>query len=329
MKPIRQAAVWLSLCLLSGAIPSLVAAAEEEAAATASSTQKTYRLGIDDQVSIWVQDAAEFQGKQFRVDGLGEMNLPFIGRLRVAGMTLQQAEAAMSQLLEKYFHEPEIILSVSDYRSQPVSVIGAVKNPGIYQLQGRKTLVEMLSMAGGVRSDAGHVIKITRRMAYGPLPLPTASVDTEAGYSVGEVRLKTIVEARDPVENILVSPEDVISVPAAKMVYVIGDVEKQGGIMLNERETISVLEAVAMAGGAMRMAAPHNAKILRPLLGGPKRAELDIDVASIMSGRASDVPLLPDDILYIPGSATKRTAGRMLEALIQVGTWAGAMSLGR
>lgn len=296
---------------------------EEAATVDANAARRRFRLGPDDQVSIWVQEAEEFNGKLFRVDGSGELNLPFMGRVAVGGSTIEELEGNLVALLKKYFREPQVIVSVNEFRSQPVSVIGAVKSPGIYQLQGSKTLIEVLSLAGGLSPEAGHVVKITRRLSSGPLPLPTAVVD--GGFSVGEANLKTIMEARDPVQNIRIAPEDVISVPQATMVYVIGEVAKQGGVPLNERETISALEALATAGGALRTATPQYAKILRPILGGPKRAELDLDLKKIMAGQASDVPLLPNDVLFIPGSASKRTAGRVLDALIQTGIYAGTV----
>jgi polysaccharide export outer membrane protein len=278
-----------------------------------------YELGTEDLINIWVLEADEFGGKTFRV--AREVNLPLVGRVPAAGLTIEQFEDELRKRLTKYIKEPQVVVNVAEFRSQPVSVIGAVSNPGIFQLRGRKSLVEVLSMAGGLRNDAGSAVKITRRRDQERIPLATTTEDGE--FYVADVPLKNLMDAGNPERNIEIRSNDVISVPAARQVYVIGNVERSGGFALHEKDTVSVLEALSMAGGLSRAASPQNAKILRPLLGGPKRAELPLDVHKILEGKASDVPLLPDDILFIPGSAAKSSAARALDALIQSGTYLG------
>jgi len=281
--------------------------------------RSAYVLGADDQINIWVLESDEFNGKVFRVGT--EINLPLVGRVPAAGLTIEKFEDLLRVRLAKFIRQPEVLVNMVEFRSQPVSVIGAVTNPGIYQLRGRKTLIEVLSMAGGLRNDAGSAVKITRRREEGTIPLATATEDGE--FHVADVPLKNIMDAGNPERNIEIRTSDVISVPAAKLVYVIGNVEKAGGFPLHEKDTVSVLEALSMAGGMSRASSPSNARILRPLLGGPKRAELPLDVSKILEGKASDVPLLPDDILFIPASAAKSSAARALDALIQSGTYLG------
>lgn len=213
-----------------------------------------------------------------------------------------------------------VSVTVEEFRSQPVSVIGAVNTPGIHQLRGRKTLIEMLSLAGGLRQDSGNIVKITRKSQYGPLGLPNSRISADGQYSVSSVDVKTLMEARDPQVNIQIEPEDVISVPRAEMVYVVGEISRAGGFVLNERESISVLKALALAGGLNRTASPQNAKILRSGGDGAKSGEIPVDLSKVLDGRAKDVEMKSDDILFIPGSATKRASLRALEAAIQVGT---------
>jgi len=281
--------------------------------------RSSYVLGADDQISIWVLESEEFTGKVFRVGS--EVNLPLVGRVPAAGLTIEKFEDVLRGRLSKYIRQPEVVVNMVDFRSQPVSVIGAVNTPGIYQLRGRKTLIEVLSMAGGLSGDAGSAVKITRRREEGAIPLATSSEDGD--FHVAEVPLKNIMDAGNPERNIEIRTNDVLSVPAAKMVYVIGNVEKGGGFPLHEKDTVSVLEAISMAGGMSRASSPSGAKILRPLLGGPKRAELPVDVSRILEGKASDVPLLPDDILFIPSSVAKSSMAAALGALIQSGTYLG------
>src|SRR5208337_3140684 len=118
---------------------------------------------------------------------------------------------------------------------QPISVLGQVATPGIHQMRGRKTLFEVISEAGGLKPDAGSTIKITRRKENGPIPLPTAASDSSGEFNVAEVSIRDVMEARNPQENIAGKAYDVITVPKAKLVYVIGSVKHSGGFVLSER----------------------------------------------------------------------------------------------
>jgi polysaccharide export outer membrane protein len=128
------------------------------------------------------------------------------------------------------------------------------------------------------------------------------------------------MEARNPKENIELKPNDVILVPKANMVYVVGSVRKPGGFVLSEKETLSVLQAVSLAEGLERTAAPRKAVILRSASGNGPGAEVPIDVSKILSGKAKDMPLQANDILFVPNSAAKSIALRGAEAIIQAGT---------
>jgi polysaccharide biosynthesis/export protein len=228
-------------------------------------------------------------------------------------------EATLTARLKDYLQEPVVTVSVSEFRSHPVSVLGAVNNPGVHQIRGRKTLFEVISEAGGLKNEAGNAIKITRRKEYGPIPLAGATPDPSGEFSVAEISVKSVMEARNPKENIQVEPNDVISVPRAELVYVIGAVKRAGGFVLSEREQISVLQALSMAEGLDRVAAASNARILRAA-GGVNRTEIPVDVRQILTGKTRDVPMQANDILFIPTSAAKSAGLRGLEAIIQLGT---------
>jgi polysaccharide export outer membrane protein len=279
-----------------------------------------YVLGAGDVVTIRALDADEISDKPIRLGANGFITLPLVGRVRAGGLTTEQLEAALAMRLKPLIRNPEVSVSVVEQRSQPVSIIGAVSAPGVQQLQGRKTLVEMLSLAGGVRQDAGHAIMITRRVQWGPIPVPGAALDPTGRFSTAEVNLKEILEARNPAGNIQIMPDDVISVPRAEMVYVIGEVKKSGGFTIGERESLSVLQALALAEGLNMTAAPQNARILRVDASAPKRTEISVDLRRILAGKENDVRLEPDDILFIPGSKSKNVAIRSLEAAVQIGT---------
>ncbi|MBX5495118.1 MAG: polysaccharide biosynthesis/export family protein [Bryobacteraceae bacterium] len=288
--------------------------------ADSSNSDSSYILGPDDEVVIRVLDLPEINERAVRIDMRGNINLPLAGRLRAAGLTVEELEAAIAERLQTYLQKPVVTVAIAEFRSQPVSVLGAVAEPGVHQVQGRKTLYEILSQVGGLKPDAGNVIKITRRKESGPLPLPNAKLDETGQFYIGEVRVKSIMEAENPEENIFVQPNDIISVPKAELVYVIGSVKRSGGFVLNEKESLSVLQVLSLAEGLERTAAPGKAKILRPVGDGSTRQEIPVDLKKLMAGKASDVYMKANDILFVPNSAARAASLRAAEAAIQITT---------
>ena len=281
--------------------------------------RSTYILGPDEQITIRAPEADEFE-KPFRIGAGGELNLPLVGRVRAAGLTVEQLEAELTSRLKEYIQDPQVFVGIAQFRSQPVSVIGAVNAPGVQQIQGPKALIELLSLAGGIRQDAGNRIKITRRLERGRIPLPNAKDDPTGQFSIAEVNVKEILEAKNPQENILVQPDDIISVPRAEMVYVIGDVTRAGGFVLNEQENISVLQALSLAGGPTKTASTRKAKLLRTVQGGSSRTEIPVDLRKVLAGKANDIALQPADILFVPNSTGKAATLRSLEAALSMGS---------
>jgi polysaccharide export outer membrane protein len=279
----------------------------------------TYTLGPDDEVSIWALGITDLPDKPVRIDPNGYVDLPLVGRIRAGGLTVEQFKSELIQKLQVYVRQPEVSVRVTDSRSEPVSVVGAVKNPGIVQLQGTKNLVEVLSLAGGLTADAGDQVKLTRSLNYGRIPLSSARADASGQFTVAEVSLRRIMQASNPEENTSILPHDVITIPRADLVYVIGQVNKPGGFPLQERNGMSILEALSLAGGTTRTAA--GARILRPTNDGAgKRSEIALDLKGIMAGKREDIALKSGDILFIPNSAAKNASLRALETAIQLGT---------
>jgi polysaccharide biosynthesis/export protein len=279
-----------------------------------------YVLGPGDQITVWALGVEELGEQPQRIDPLGNIDLPLIGQVRAGGLTVEELKTELANRLRKQVREPRISINIVEYHSQPVSVLGAVNSPGLQQLQGEKTLAEVLSMAGGIRPDAGYSIRITRQKEWGAIPLPGAKEDASGRYTVAEAKLKSLLEAEDPAVNVTVRPNDVITVPRAQMVYVIGEVTKAGGFALNERENVSVLQALSLAGGLTRTAKGSDCRILRGGSDATNRTEIPVNVQRILERKAGDVALQSDDVLFIPSSAAKRGAVRALEAAINIGT---------
>ncbi|MGA2599075.1 MAG: polysaccharide biosynthesis/export family protein [Bryobacteraceae bacterium] len=281
----------------------------------------SYILGADDLITIRVLQAPELADKPVRIDWNGYIDLSFIGRVRAAGSTVELLKSELEAKYASIIRDPQVTVAIEEFRSQPVSIIGAVNTPGVHQIRGKKSLVEVLSLAGGLRQDAGDALKLTRRIEWGPIPLPDAKQDASGHFSVAEIDLKSLMEARDPAVNIPVEPDDVISVPKAEMVYVIGEVPKTGGFILAERKSMSLLETLTLAGGINHgTASPENSKILRLVPGSETRTEIPVNLKQVMEGKGEDIQLRGGDILFIPSSAAKRASIRAIEAAIQIGT---------
>lgn len=282
-------------------------------------TSSAYVLGPDDEITVRALDVDEIDGKTARVDRSGSADLPLVGKLKASGLTIAEFEAELTKRLGRYVRDPRVSVTVSDYKSQPVSVLGAVNTPGVYNLTGPSTLAQVLSKAGGLRNDAGNTVNITRAKAWGPIPLPNAKSDPSGQFTTADVNVKDLMDAKNPLDNVMLKPTDVISVPRADLVYVVGAVNKPGGFVLNERENMSVLQAVSMSEGLTKTSAPKNAKIIR---GGmtPERKEIPVNLSKVLSGSSPDMPLLANDILFVPNSGTKTATYRVLEAAIQTGT---------
>jgi polysaccharide export outer membrane protein len=327
----RQAMNSARIATLSFAMPVLACSAFGQGLAAAGSSsgvaaacvdqvRSTYLLGPDDELTISAPELDVPTTKTFRIDGQGDLQVPMVGRVHIAGLTVQQSELELDKRLATYIKDPQVAVDVKELRSQPASVLGAVNTPGIHQVQGHKTLLEMISMAGGVRPDAGYSIRITRKMEWGCIPLPSSTVDASGKFSVAQVNLQAIMEAKTPEENIQILPHDVITVPKAEMVFVTGEVKKSGGYILGERQSMSVLQAVSLAEGLNSTADKKHAKILRLDPNADDRVEIAVDLKGILEGKSADVKLQGNDILFVPGNAGKKIALRVIEAAIQTGS---------
>ena len=282
-------------------------AAAEQPAETATLPDSGYVLGPDDQIVMHAIESPEISDKPILIGTNGNITLPLIGRVKAGGLSVEQLETELNTRLKKYVKDPQISVTVVEFRSQPVSVFGAVTKPGVIQLRGRKTLYEVLSMAGGPDEKAGSSLTLSRRRENGEIPLPGATVDPTGQFSTAELNVAEILEGKNPAANIEIKPNDTVSVSEANsnMIYVVGDVEHGGGFTLGGRQKLSVLRALAMAGGLGRTAKPQKARIIRSVPGELKPQEIAVNIKQIFDGKAEDIVLLPQDVLVVPTSSRK------------------------
>jgi len=273
-----------------------------------------YVLGPQDQIVLFGADMKEIDGREFRISSGGDISVPTVGRIHAAGMTVAQLEEELVKRFKEYYIDPQIAVNLTELKSQPVSVVGAVGNPGVVQLEGRRRLFEVLTMAGGPAQNAGWRMTIQRVAERGPIPLPSNRLHETGKFFIAEVNLLDILHARRPEYNIEIVPEDVLTVPVGEIVYVSGAVRKPGGFVLAEQNTMPVLMAVARAEGALPTAKKKDAKIFRQV--GAEFVSIPVNLADVEKGKVKDIALLPNDILHIDDSSVKNAFRRTIDSVI-------------
>lgn len=263
------------------------------------------RIGPDDLLEITVFGAPELD-RATRVSAAGEISLPLVGIVDVAGRTPHELERHLEErLAARYMRAPQVSVFVRELRSQGVTVLGAVRKPGVYQIPGRTTLAELLSLAEGLEDDAGDRVLVRRG----------GEADDRA---VEEVDLAGMLAASAAGANPVILPGDVVTVTRAGVVYVVGEVRKPGGFLLRGNESISVLQALALAEGLTRTAARGAARIIRTDPATGRREEIPVDLGRVLAGKAPDPVLTARDIVFVPNSAARGAFYRGSEAAVSI-----------
>jgi polysaccharide export outer membrane protein len=293
------------------------------AASGESGLPSEYRIGPEDLLEITIFEAPEMN-RALRVAASGEISLPLLGTVRAAGLTPRELESVLAELLRRtYMKDPHVGVFVKELQSHPVSVFGAVFKPGVFQVRGTKTVVEMLSLAEGLASDAGDTVLVMRGAGFpsasGTAP-ETSGEKRDAKAETLEINLKSLLESGDPRYNATVYPGDIVKVTRAGVVYVVGEVRRPGGFTLKSNENITVLQALALAEGLTRTSAKSHARIIRTDEASGQRAELPIDLGRVLAGKAEDMQLRPRDILFVPNSAARSALARGSEAVLSIVT---------
>ena len=278
------------------------------AAQGGASVRPDYILGANDQILIRTPGVAEINEQPFRINAEGVLELPIVGRVKAAGLSIRALEADLVTRLREFVREPQVYISLVQFRSEPVFFVGSFRNPGLYPLQGGHGLIEMLSTVGGLLPTAGHRIRITRRAEYGPIPLPNAIVNAQRKISTIDISLESLTQNINPEEDIVLQPYDIISAEQSERVFVTGEVTKSAIIELGQRSSVSVAQALTEAGGFTAAANRNKLRVLRPIIGTNRRSEIVIDMKGLLEGRLGDFPLLSNDILYV----SKTSGGKAL-----------------
>jgi polysaccharide export outer membrane protein len=300
------------------------------------------RIGPDDLLSVTVFEAPEMNAT-LRVSASGDISMQLVGEVHVEGLTTSQVQSVLQGMLRRtYMRDPHVGVFIQELQSHAVSVVGAVKMPGVFQIRGPKSLLEILSMAQGLADDAGDTVSIMRGagQANSDHPGGTTADASEAtvasdrrdlpvqndaaNLSLPEqtartenVNLKQLLGSSDSSSNVLVHPGDVVKVSRAGIVYVVGEVNKPGGFVLQNNESISILQALALAQGTTHTSAVRGARIIRTDLVSGKRTEISVNLTKIFSGKRPDILLEPKDVVFVPNSAAKSVFYRGSETALQ------------
>ncbi|MGH9740790.1 MAG: polysaccharide biosynthesis/export family protein [Candidatus Acidiferrum sp.] len=339
-----------------------------------------YVIGDGDLIDIEVFDVKELS-REVRVSQTGTIGIALVPvRLRVSGLTEIQAGQKIAEVLEAdgLVSHPDVTVTVKERKNKPITVVGAVLHPLVYEADRQVTLLEVLAQAGGLANDAGDEVIVTRPVPqispeemepaasgsadsalakakpinaeskFGtatsppstaqskgstveppelPSPNPTAENSGAPATSAASPAVNTItvnlyqlMEAGNIKDNILLQAGDVVTVPHAGIVYVIGAVTRPGGFVLqNDREQLNALKILALAGGFTRTAKTGSAVIIRKDAQGHQHV-VQLDLKKILHRQAEDVQLQPSDVLYVPDSTAKQAALKALEFGVALGS---------
>jgi protein involved in polysaccharide export with SLBB domain len=328
-----------------------------------------YVIGDGDLLSIAVFDVPELN-RDVRVSQTGKISIPLVPvRLEVSGLTEIQAEQKIAEVLESngLVSHPEVGVVVKEHKSKPITIVGAVAHPMVYETDRPVTLLQAIAQAGGVSNDAGDSVIVTRAHSATYVEIPNATIGTNEPPGPGEptdlsppanaappatqgnnpapgtsfpsgeelaknpaltantnpapgsdqkpppgntitVNLDELVESGDMRNNIPLEAGDIVTVPHAGIVYVLGAVSRPGGFVIaNDRTQLTVLKVMSLAGGQTRTAKTSHTYIIRQDAQG-KQTETEIDLKKILNRQAEDVPMHPADILYVPNDTVKAVA---------------------
>jgi polysaccharide export outer membrane protein len=279
---------------------SALIAQEKQSSTSASNPQENqvegrdyfvreYVIGPRDLLEIKVFELPEFD-HTVRVSEDGTITLPLLGTVKVGGLTKDKIEKKLSEQLDKYVKNAQVSVFIKEYQSSRVAIIGAVEKPGMYELVGRQTLLQMISQAGGFKENAANEIYVLREGQDGNTA--SLAIDLEDLLLNGNQKL-----------NIPIYPNDVINVPVDRLitVFVFGEVRNPGAIQVKMSQKVTLLQAIAQAGGLSENASKRGVIVKRKDKSG-KELNIQVNLNDIIKGKKKDIPLKEGDVVIVKES---------------------------
>ncbi len=259
----------------------------------------------DDRLQIAATDVPGVNDKPVLVEQDGTVTLPLVGKVQADGLTVEEFTRRLTTDLKTYIRNPRVAVKLVAKTETNIAVGTGFKNPGVHPLPEGRSLLNVIAAVGGLQSGAGTTVKIVRRLEMGAIPLASAVEDTASNVSTATVNINKLMESPGALSELTVKPNDVLSAEPPNTVYVTGEVLKPGAQDLSDRESIGLTELLSLAGGVSREADPRNTRVLRRILNGAKRAEIPVDVTSILGGESVDFAIQPNDIVEVPRGRSK------------------------
>lgn len=311
----------------SGSSPAAQPAGRGSSAVLVS-PDEDYRIGPNDVIDIRVEHMPELT-QTFRVTAAGTFLMPYIGRVTAVKKTTEElAQLIADGLRGDYLKDPRVSVSVKEFNSRSFFIQGQVRSPGVYQIEGRPSLLELLSLAGGLSETHGSTAYIMRRIKYPdadgpnssgpgsaePVSENDANADPDAPerprYELKSTNISALMKGRFD-QDILLEPGDQVNIPVSDMFFVAGEVNAPGSFVLKEGTTLR--QAISLAQGTNYKAALGSGIIFRENANG-KREELRVNIGAVMSGKKEDIPIAANDIVMVPNSKAKSIGGAFLKA---------------
>jgi polysaccharide export outer membrane protein len=286
------------------------AAQTERSQAVEASTANlpAQKIGPNDLIAVSVYDSPE-QTRTLRVGADGMIRMPMLKqKVKVEGLMPSEIETAVAGALkdEDLIIDASVTVTIAEYHSRPINIMGAVKRPVTFQAVGPLTLLEALSRAEGLTQDAGPEIFVTR-MQPGPDGVPVSVVQ--------RIETRSLMDAADSDANVKLAGGEEIRVPEQRKVFVLGNVKKPGAFVVQDGSS-TVLRALALAEGLTPYAG-KQAFIYRREGGATSNSEIPVELRKIMNRKAPDARLEANDILYIPDASGAKVA---LEKILMLGS---------
>jgi polysaccharide biosynthesis/export protein len=287
-------------------VAQAIVAAAQQPAGSVSSVAPPLKIGAGDLIEVTMFENPDLSGR-FRVDDRGDITVPLIGSVHVAGDTAEEAAVKIEQrFVEAQILQPaesHATVFIAEYATQGITVGGEVKSPGVYPALGVRMLNDVITAAGGVTQMAAPKVVITHK-----------------SDPANQITVDYVPEALKPVmPSVQIFPGDTVTIPRAGIVYVVGNVTRPGGYVLDGRNMLTVEEAMALAGGSGHAASLKRAQLVRTLEDGRKEA-ITVPVNLIYKGRAPDVAMKDGDILFVPTSTGKLVSEQAITSALGIGT---------
>lgn len=317
MRSLRLIALSLVITALSNS--SLIAGQEKQpsqppAASPASnilvSSDEDYHIGPRDVLDVQVEDAPELSGA-FNVTARGSFLMPYLGRVTAVGKTPDEIARLITEGLRgRYLKDPRVSVAVKQYNSRSFFIQGAVRSPGVYQIENSASLLKLIILAGGLTDQHGSTAFIIREMK-------TTQDDQESGaepaekYEMLKININGLLRGHFD-QNVTIEPGDIVNIPPTDVFFVAGEVTAPGSFPLKPGTTLR--QAISLARGLTFAAAKNRGIIFREDPETGRRTDIKVDIGDVMSGKGDDIPLMANDIVIVPNSRLKSVGGAILSA---------------